>query len=212
MDTEKIKSTALNGLVNNPIFVLVLGTCPMLAKTTQLESAFWLGIATLVVLVASNVLISIMRNIIPQKVRIPCYIIIVATLVTVVDLFLQKFTPAIYKEIGAFVMLIVVNCIILARAESFASSNSVGYSFLDGLSMGLGYLVALSILGAIRELLSTGCIYGIQVLGDWFPRFTIFSKTAGGFIMLGLLMALFNYIYSSVLNRRKTQTKLLKAD
>lgn len=211
MDTEKIKSTALGGIINNPVFVLVLGTCPMLAQTTKLESGMWLGLATMIVLVVSNVIISLLRNIIPQKVRIPCYIILVATIATVVDLFLQRFMPALYKEIGAFVMLIVVNCIILARAEAFASSNSVGYSLIDGVSMGLGFTAALSLLGTIRELLSAGSIYGITILGDWFPRFSIFAQTAGGFIMLGLLMALFNYIYSSVYKRQKAKAKLLRA-
>ena len=183
MDKKKFKETALGGLFNNPVFVLVLGMCPTISKSTNIVDAFALGTATAFVLVFSNLFVSALRKFIPDKVRLPAYIIIIATFVTLVQMFIESFLPDLNESIGAFISLIVVNCIILARAESFASKNSVGYAVLDGLSMGIGFIFSICLLGGVRQLLS---LAGMKV----------FSTTPGGFIVLGLLMALFNYLLS----------------
>ena len=138
MDVKKLKETALGGILNNPVFVLVLGMCPTIGMSTNVTNALGLGLATAFVLIVSNVFVSLLRKIIPDKVRLPSYIIIIATFVTLVQLFLAKFLPALNASIGRFIPLIVVNCIILGRAEAFAGKNSVGYAALDGVSMGLG--------------------------------------------------------------------------
>ncbi|MDE6399161.1 MAG: electron transport complex subunit RsxE [Clostridiales bacterium] len=190
MDTKKLKDTALGGIRNNPVFVLVLGMCPTIGMSTNVQNALGLGLATAFVLIFSNVFISLLRKVIPDKVRLPSYIIIIATFVTLVQLFLTKFLPALNASIGRFIPLIVVNCIILGRAEAFASKNSVGYAALDGVSMGLGFTCSLVILGAIRmALIAAG--------------FGIFETAAGGFITLGCLMALFNYVLNLYRNRKK---------
>lgn len=183
MDKKKLKETALGGLFNNPVFVLVLGMCPTISKSTNIVDAFALGTATAFVLVFSNLFVSALRKFIPDKVRLPAYIIIIATFVTLVQMFIESFLPELNESIGAFISLIVVNCIILARAESFASKNSVGYAVLDGVSMGLGFVFSICLLGGIRQLLA---LAGMKV----------FATTAGGFIVLGLMMALFNYLLS----------------
>lgn len=183
MNTAKLKETALNGLLNNPVFVLVLGMCPTIGMTTNVSNALGLGLATAFVLIFSNLFISLLRKVIPDKVRLPSYIIIIATFVTLVQLFMASMLPDLNDSIGVFIPLIVVNCIILGRAEAFASKNSVGYAVLDGLSMGVGFTLALLLLGAIRQ--------GLTLAG-----FAIFGNAAGGFIALGLLMALFNYLLS----------------
>ncbi len=190
MDIKKLKETALGGVLNNPVFVLVLGMCPTIGMSTNVTNALGLGLATAFVLVFSNVFISLLRKVIPDKVRLPSYIIIIATFVTIVQLFLAKFLPSLNSSIGRFIPLIVVNCIILGRAEAFASKNPVGYAALDGVSMGLGFTVALVILGAVRMLLIAA-------------GFAVFGTAAGGFITLGLLMALFNFLLNIFRNRRK---------
>lgn len=190
MDIKKLKETALGGLLNNPVFVLVLGMCPTIGMSTNVTNALGLGLATAFVLIFSNVFISLLRKVIPDKVRLPSYIIIIATFVTLVQLFLAKFLPSLYASIGRFIPLIVVNCIILGRAEAFASKNSVGYAALDGVSMGLGFTCSLVILGGVRMLLIAA---GMEV----------FSTAAGGFITLGLLMALFNYLLQIYKNHHK---------
>lgn len=195
MDIKKLKETALGGILNNPVFVLVLGMCPTIAKSTNITDAFALGVATAFVLIFSNIFISALRKFIPDKVRLPAYLIIISTFVTLVQMFVASFLPSLNDTIGAFIPLIVVNCIILARAESFASKNSVLYSAVDGISMGLGFVLAICLLGAIRQLLAAAGM-------------AIFSKTAGGFIILGLLMALFNYLLT-LYNNKKSQ-KFLK--
>lgn len=183
MDKKKFRETALCGLFNNPVFVLVLGMCPTISKSTNIVDAFALGTATAFVLVFSNLFVSALRKFIPDKVRLPAYIIIIATFVTLVQMFIESFLPDLNESIGAFISLIVVNCIILARAESFASKNSVGYAVLDGLSMGVGFIFSICLLGGIRQLLGMA---GMKV----------FVTTPGGFIVLGLMMALFNYLLS----------------
>ena len=185
MDKKEIKETLLGGILNNPVFVLVLGTCPTIAKSDTISNALGLGLATAFVLICSNLFISLLRKLIPDKVRLPAYIVIIATFVTIVQLFVAKFLPDLNKSIGAFIPLIVVNCIILGRAEAFASKNNVGYSVLDGISMGIGFTLSLLLMGSIRQ--------GLSALG-----LTIFQATAGGFIVFGLLMALFNFVLYEV--------------
>nr|WP_251612318.1 electron transport complex subunit RsxE [Pumilibacter muris] len=192
MDMKKFKETALGGVLNNPVFVLVLGMCPTIGMSTNVTNALGLGLATAFVLVFSNVFISLLRRVIPDKVRLPSYIIIIATFVTLVKMFLEKFLPSLNASIGRFIPLIVVNCIILGRAEAFASKNGVGYSALDGLSMGLGFTCSLVILGGVRMLLIAA-------------GFEVFKTAAGGFITLGLLMALFNYLLGIYRNAAKSK-------
>ncbi len=190
MNKKEFTNTALGGIINNPVFVLVLGTCPTIAKSDTISNGIGLGLATAFVLICSNLFISLLRKVIPDKVRLPAYIVIIATFVTVVQLFVAKFLPDLNKSIGAFIPLIVVNCIILGRAEAFASKNSVPASLIDGVSMGIGFTLALTLMGAIR-----------QGLGSL--KLTIFQQTAGGFIVFGLLMALFNYVLDLVERRKR---------
>ena len=194
---KKTKDTLLGGIINNPVFVLVLGTCPTIAKSTNISNGIGLGLATLFVLLCSNVFISLLRKTIPNEVRLPAYIVIIATFVTVVQLFVAKFLPELDESIGAFIPLIVVNCIILGRAESFASKNNVLMSALDGVSMGLGFTLALVLLGAIRQFLSEVCML------------SFFASSAGGFMIFGLVMAGFNFIITFIKNKAFTSKVLL---
>jgi electron transport complex protein RnfE len=184
--------TLTNGLLReNPTFVLVLGMCPTLATTTSAINGMSMGLATMFVLICSNVVISLLKNLIPDKVRIPAFIVVIATFVTMVQLVMQAYLPAIYDVLGLFIPLIVVNCIVLGRAEAFAAKNSVGLSALDGIGMGLGFTLALTILGAIRELLGTGAVFGLPIFSDHFAAL-IFVLAPGAFICLAYLMALAN--------------------
>jgi len=186
--------TFTNGILKeNPTFVLVLGMCPTLATTTSAINGMAMGLATLFVLVCSNIVISLLKNLIPDKVRIPAFIVVIATFVTIVQLTMQAYLPAIYDVLGLFIPLIVVNCIVLGRAEAFAAKNSVGLSALDGLGMGLGFTLALTILGAIREFLGSGAIFGLQVYSSNYATL-IFVLAPGAFIALAYLMAIVNKI------------------
>lgn len=197
----KIKDIALDGVVRqNPVFKLVLGTCPTLAVSVSLANAVGMGAAVLFVLVCSNVLISLMRNIIPDKVRIPCFIMIIATFVTIVIMVFEKYLPDLYSSLGIFLPLIVVNCLILARAESFASSNKVGYAALDGLFMGVGFTLALMVMALIREFIGTGCIFGVEIMSF---SISIFATSAGGFLVFGLLIAAFVAANNAISNKMK---------
>ena len=181
--------TFTNGLLKeNPTFVLVLGMCPTLATTTSAINGMSMGLATLFVLVCSNIVISLLKNLIPDKVRIPAFIVVIATFVTLVQLAMQAYLPAIYDVLGLFIPLIVVNCIVLGRAEAFAAKNSVGLSALDGIGMGLGFTLALTVIGAIRELLGSGAVFGWQVFSDHYAAL-IFVLAPGAFIALAYLMA-----------------------
>ncbi|MCU0598552.1 MAG: electron transport complex subunit E [Desulfobacterales bacterium] len=181
------------GLWNEiPPFRLVLGLCPTLAVTKSVEGGIGMGIATTFVLLFSNALISILRNIIPPKVRIACYIIVIATFVTVVELLMQAYTYAIFRQLGIFIPLIVVNCILLGRAEAFASKNKLLPSIADGLGMGIGFTLSLASLGAIREIFGYGTFYGMHVFGPSFEPFTFMVEAPGAFVCLGLMLCLMN--------------------
>jgi len=175
----------------NPLFRLVLGTCPSLAITTSVDNGLGMGVAFTGVLLASNIVISAMRNIIPESVRIPVYVVIIAAFVTMTDLLMHAFTPALYKALGIFIPLIVVNCIILGRAEAFANRNSILPSILDALGMGVGFTLALVLLSTVREVLGAGTFYGIPVLPENVPAIMMILPP-GGFITLGCLLGLLN--------------------
>ena len=174
----------------NPVFILILGTCPTLATTTNVVGAFGMGIAALIVLLCSNVLISMLRRVIPDAVRIPCYITIIAGFVTVVQMLVQAFFPALYEMLGVYLALIVVNCIILGRAEMFASKNSVGRSALDGIGMGLGFTLALCAMATVREVFGAASFAGMEIpfLAPYKIEFLV--KAPGGMLVYGLLIAL----------------------
>ena len=183
-----------NGLIKeNPIWVLILGMCPTLATTTSAINGLSMGLATTFVLMMSNIVISLLKSVIPDKVRIPAFIVIIATFVTMVEMVMKAYLPALYDSLGLFISLIVVNCIVLGRAEAFASKNSVGQSALDGIFMGLGFTWALTLLGLVRELLGTGCIFGHSVIGGA-DGMLMMILPPGGFLALGLLMALINHL------------------
>ena len=181
----------LNGILkNNPTFVLVLGMCPTLGTTTSAINGLGMGAATMAVLIMSNLVISLIKNFIPDKVRIPAFIVVIASFVTVIQLLTQAYLPSLYKSLGIFIPLIVVNCIILGRAEAFASKNGAFDSALDGLGIGLGFTLSLTLIGAVRELLGSGAIFGQSLIsGD---GMLIFVLAPGGFLVLGYLMVLFN--------------------
>ena len=209
MKLKRFKEIALDGTVRqNPAFRLVLGTCPTLALTKAAMSSFGIGAAVIFVLVCSNVIISLLRNIIPDKVRIPCFIVIIATFVTIVRMFMQAYLPSLYDSLGVFLSLIVVNCIILGRAESFASHNPVGESALDGLFMGVGFTVAITLMGIVREVLGSGALFGVQLWEGFQIKF--FTNAAGAFMTYALFIALFNVCYNAVdrkLKRKAAQTQ-----
>ena len=206
MDMKKLKGIVFNGIVTeNPTFRLVLGMCPMLAITTTVSNGLGMGLAATFVLICSNLVISLLRNFIPDKIRIPAFIVVIATFVTIVQLLLQAFIPDLYESLGVFIPLIVVNCIIFARAESFASKNPPLESACDGLGMGLGFTLAITLLSAIRELLGSGTLLGIQVMPDGYQPMAIITQAPGGFIMLGLLMVVMNSLFKAYDRRRASK-------
>ena len=183
----------IDGIVkNNPTFVLVLGMCPTLGTTTSAINGLGMGLATTIVLILSNITISAIAKIIPDKVRIPCYIVVIASFVTIVQLLLQAYVPVLYEALGIFLPLIVVNCIILGRAEAFASKNTVGDSALDGVGIGLGFTIALTAVGLVREILGSGSAFGLKFIqGDGMLAFVL---APGAFIVLAYLMVVFRKI------------------
>lgn len=184
----------LNGIIKeNPTFVLILGMCPTLATTTSALNGMSMGLATTFVLICSNIIISAVRNLVPDKVHIPAYIVIIASFVTVLQLCMEAYLPDLNATLGLFIPLIVVNCIVLGRAEAFAANNNVFDSALDGIGMGLGFTLALTILGSIRELLGTGKIFNYTIFPDDYGMI-LFILAPGAFITLGLLIALKNHI------------------
>ncbi len=174
----------------NPVFILLLGLCPTLGVTTSAINGLGMGLATTFVLVMSNIVVSLVRDFIPDKVRIPSFIVVIASFVTIVELTMQAYTPGLFDALGLFIPLIVVNCLVLGRAEAFASKNNLWSSFVDGAGMGLGFAFALALLGAVRELLGSGAIFGISLLkGD---LMLVFVLAPGAFIALGYLVAILN--------------------
>ena len=178
----------------NPVFVQVLGMCPVLAVSNTARNALAMGLATLFVLVMSNIVISLLRHFIPKQVRIATYILVIASFVTVVDYLIQAISLDLYKALGAFISLIVVNCLILGRAEAFASKNTVGRSILDGLGMGIGFTFALLCLGAVREIFGNGKLFGFQLFHDGFQDWVVMILPSGGFFTLAGWLLLFNYL------------------
>lgn len=182
----------LNGLINeNPIFVLLLGMCPTLGTTSSALNGMGMGVATMFVLIFSNISISALKNFVPDLVRIPAYVVIIATLVTLLQMFMQAYVPSLYKTLGIFIPLIVVNCVLLGRAEAFASKHDPASSFFDGLGIGLGFTIALTLLGAIREFLGTGKVFDVVIMPEHYGML-VFVLAPGAFIALGYLIAIVN--------------------
>lgn len=190
-----MKKIFLNGIFKeNPTFVLFLGMCPTLAVTTAAVNGLGMGLSTMAVLVCANIFISLLRKFIPDKVRIAAYVVVIASFVTVVEMLMKAYVPALSKSLGLYIPLIVVNCIILGRAEAFASKNGILKSAVDGLGMGLGFTGALTIIGSIRELLGAGSIFGISLFGEAFQPMTIMILPPGAFLTLGLIVMTINII------------------
>jgi len=198
----KIGKIFKNGIIDeNPTFRLVLGMCPTLAVSTSVTNALGMGAAATFVLIGSNIVISALRKFIPDKVRIPAYVVVIAAFVTIVQLLMQAFLPDLNASLGIYIPLIVVNCIIIGRAEAFASKNSVGYSALDGLAMGIGFTLAMVIIATVREILGNGTWMGMNLFGAGYDPAIIMILAPGGFLTLGLLLGLINKI-TSVLEKK----------
>ncbi len=204
---NKYKNYALDGLIfQNPTFILVLGTCPTLGLINSAFSAMGMGLTVLVVLTLSNIIISSLRKVIPNEVRIPCYIVIIATLVTFIRMFLEKFIPSLYDSLGTFLALIVVNCIILGRAEAFANKHTVLESTVDGVANGLGFTAALTIMGVICEFFGKGSLFGLQIMNF---KISMLTSPAGSFMIYGLCIAVFTYIVDGVVRARRVKANKL---
>ena len=205
---KSLRSVFMNGIFNeNPTFRLLLGMCPTLAVSTAVVQGIGMGLAATFVLVFSNAVIAMLRNVIPDKVRIPAFIVVIATFVTIVDLMLKAFIPSLSESLGIFIPLIVVNCIIFARAEAFAFKNTVISSVFDGLGMGFGFTLSITLLSACRELLGNGTLLGYQVMPASYQPMAIALRPPGGFIMLGILLIFINAIVSSVAKRKQAKAK-----
>ena len=192
---QSLSGVFMNGVITeNPIFRLVLGTCPTIAVTTSAVNGIGMGLAATFVLVGSNLVISLLRNFIPDKVRIPAFVVVICTFVTMVQMLLQAYVPVLYESLGLFIPLIVVNCIILARAEAFASKNAPLASVMDGLGMGLGFTAAITIIGCIRELFGSGSLFGLHIMGAGYQPMLILVLAPGGFIVFGLVLGIANII------------------
>ena len=207
---NKYKRITLDGLIfQNPTFMLVLGTCPTLGLINSAFSAMGMGLTVLVVLTLSNVIISLLRKVIPNEVRIPCYIVIIATLVTFARMVLEKFIPDLYDSLGGFLALIVVNCIILGRAEAFANKHNVLESAVDGIANGLGFTLALTVMGVVCEFLGSGSIFGFTIMTF---KIALFSSPAGAFLIYGISIALFVFIIESFERARRVKTNKLSRE
>lgn len=203
----KMSSVFLNGvLTENPIFRLVLGMCPTMAVTTAAINGIGMGLAATFVLIGSNTVISILRKFVPDEVRIPAFVLIICTFVTMVQMLLQAFVPSLYESLGMFIPLIVVNCIILARAEAFASKNGVLASAVDGAGMGIGFTLALTLIAGIRELIGAGTIFGVSVFGGGYEPMLVMILPTGGFLTLGILMGIINAL------AQRTEKKRIKKE
>ncbi|MBQ6961419.1 MAG: electron transport complex subunit E [Clostridia bacterium] len=198
-EKKSLGKVFFNGIIpENPTFRLVLGTCPTLAVTSSALNGLGMGAAATFVLVCSNIAISLLRKFIPDQVRIPAFIVVICTFVTMVQLLMQAFLPSLYESLGIFIPLIVVNCIILARAEAFASKNPPLASACDGLGMGIGFTLALTLIGSIRELIGSGSIFGQNVLGASYEPMLLIVLASGGFLTFGLLLGVFNLIVKKI--------------
>ena len=203
-----LKTVFMNGVIaENPTFRLVLGTCPTMAITTSAINGIGMGAAATFVLVGSNVVISLLRNFIPDKIRIPSFIVVICTFVTMVQMFMQAFVPSLYASLGMFIPLIVVNCIILARAEAFASKNGVLASAVDGVGMGLGFTLAITLIGAIRELIGNGSIFGLDLFGASYQPMLLIILPAGGFLVFGLLLGIINVIMNRMEKKKEAKAE-----
>ena len=203
-----LRTVFMNGIITeNPTFRLVLGTCPTMAVTTSAINGVGMGLAATFVLLGSNVVISLLRNFIPDKIRIPSFIVVICTFVTIVQMVMQAFVPSLYASLGMFIPLIVVNCIILARAEAFASKNGVVASAVDGIGMGLGFTVAITVMGAVRELLGNGTVFNMQVFGASFQPMLLLILPAGGFIVYGLMLGAINVITAKIEAKKEAASK-----
>ena len=201
---SKLKILTKGFFKENPSLILVLGTCPTLAVTTSVNNALGMGAATTFVLLMSNILISMLKNVIPDKIRIPCFIVIIATFVSMIDLIIQGFLPALSASLGVFIPLIVVNCIVLGRAEAFASKNPVFDSFLDGLGMGIGFTISLVLIAAVREVLGAGSFLGFTFIPSDY-NMLLFVLAPGAFIVYGFVMAAVRQILNNVEAKRKAK-------
>ena len=196
---QSLRGVFVNGILNeNPTFRLVLGTCPTIAVTTAAINGVGMGLAATFVLIGSNVVISLLRKFIPDKVRIPCSIVVICTFVTMIQMLMQAFLPSLYESLGIFIPLIVVNCIILARAEAFASKNGVLASAVDGAGMGLGFTMALTLIGSIRELIGNGTLFDMQILPTGYQPMLLLVLAPGGFIVFGLILGIVNAITAKI--------------
>lgn len=193
---DQLKNFSKGILKENPVFVLLLGLCPTLGVTTTAFNGLGMGLATTFVLVMSNIVVSLVKNGIPDKVRIPAFIVVIASFVTVVELTMQAFLPSLFESLGLFIPLIVVNCLVLGRAEAFASKNNLGSSVLDGLGMGIGFSLALTVLGAVREFLGAGEVFGLQIFNSNYGML-VFILAPGAFLVLGYLILIVNKLNSS---------------
>ena len=195
-----------NGIIKeNPTFVLMLGMCPTLAVTSSALNGLGMGVATMAVLIMSNLIISLLRKVIPNGVRVPVYIIIIASFVTIVEMLMHAYVTPLYNSLGIFIPLIVVNCIILGRAESYASKNNVLLSIFDGIGVGLGFTVGLTAIGIVRELLGSGCVFGLRVLPESYEPISIFILAPGAFFVLSILCAVMNKLTKGKKKEAKTK-------
>lgn len=197
----------------NPVLILLLGMCPTLGVTSSATNGLGMGVATMCVLLGSNIVVSLIRNIVPKKIRIPVYIVVIATFVTIIDFMMQAYAPAsLYNALGIFIPLIVVNCVVLGRAEAFASKNNVGKSIFDALGMGLGFTLALVALGGTREFLASGSLFQIKMISGWSTDFMLMTSAPGAFIILGLFLAGMNKLNMRKAEREGTSYKPASMD
>ena len=209
---KTLSSVFFNAILNeNPTLRLVLGICPTLASTTSATNAVGMGAAATFVLVGSNVVISLLRNIIPDKIRIPAFVVVICTFVTLVEMIVKAFVPALYASLGIFIPLIVVNCIILARAEAFASKNGPLLSAADGLGMGAGFTLAITVIGMVREILGSGSIFGISIFGAGFEPMLLALMAPGGFIVFGLVLGIANYFTEKAAKKKSDEKGVIRA-
>ena len=203
---KELRKIFMNGIIDeNPTFRMVLGTCPTLAITTAVSNGIGMGLATTFVLVFSNLVISLLRNVIPEKVRIPSFVVVIATFVTIIDLLIKAFLPSMSSSLGIYIPLIVVNCIIFARAESFAFKNPPIASVFDGLGMGLGFTGALTILSSVREIIGSGKWFGMAIMPEAFKPMSLIVSPAGGFITLGILILVVNALVNCFEKKKKSK-------